>query len=88
MATLVAAMAAMAAMAAVGAIFGSIQTATTAYAASAAGFLYACLGMGSAVSGVAYAWLPGSFRLGTRYVVFSATLVPGMAVLWWSPLDE
>jgi hypothetical protein len=75
-----------AAMASVGAIFGSIQTATVAYAASDAGFLYACLGIGNALSGVAYAWLPRSFRLGTRYAVFSATLVPGMAILVWSPL--
>jgi hypothetical protein len=70
-----------ASMAALGAIFGSIQAATTAYAGSGAGFLYACLAVGSAVSGVAYAWLPASFRLETRYVVFSATLVAGMAVL-------
>jgi hypothetical protein len=75
-----------AAMAAVGAIFGSIQTATVAYAAGDSGFLYACLGIGSALSGVAYAWLPRSFRLEARYVVFSATLVPGMAILAWSPL--
>ena len=75
-----------AAMAAVGAIFGSIQTATTAYAGGDSGFLYACLGLGSAVSGIAYAWLPRSFGLEARYLVFSAALVPGMAVLVWPPV--
>jgi hypothetical protein len=70
-----------ASMVVIGAIFGAIQTATTAHAGSDAGLLYACLGMGSAVSGVLYGWLPTSFRVDTRYVVFSATLVFGMAVL-------
>jgi hypothetical protein len=70
-----------AAMAAVGAIFGSIQTATTAEAASDAGFRYACLGVGSALSGVGYAWLPRAFRLDARYLVFSVTLFAGMVFL-------
>jgi hypothetical protein len=72
-------------MAALGAIFGSIQTATTAYAPGEAGFRYACLGIGSALSGIAYGWLPRSFHVDTRYLVFSATLVAGMAVLPLSP---
>jgi hypothetical protein len=70
-----------ASMVALGAIFGAIQTATTAYAGSDAGLLYACLGMGSAVAGIAYAWLPRSFRPEIRYLVFSATLVLGMTAL-------
>ena len=74
-----------ASMAAVGAIFGSIQAATIAHAGSNSGFLYACLGTGSALAGVAYAWLPRSFHVDARYVVFSAALVPGMAVLPLSP---
>lgn len=67
-------------MAAVGAIFGSIQAVV-----NGSGFLYACLGVGSAVSGVAYGWLPRSFRLDSRYGVFSLTLVLGMLVLALSP---
>lgn len=74
-----------ASMVAVGAIFGSIQATATAYAPGAAGLLYACLGAGSAVAGVAYAWLPVRFRLETRQVVFSVTLVLGMVVLATSP---
>jgi hypothetical protein len=74
-----------ASMVALGAVFGSIQAATTAYTPDGAGFLYACLGVGSAAAGVVYAWLPRSFRLDTRYVVFSATLVLGMVVLALSP---
>jgi hypothetical protein len=72
-----------AAMAAVGAIFGSIQVATAAQAGS--GFRYALLGVGSAISGVVYGWLPKSFRVNTRYLVFSVTLVLGMAVLALTP---
>lgn len=73
-------------MAALGAIFGSIQTAATAYAGGGGvGFLYACLGIGSAVSGIGYGWLPRSFRVEHRYVLFSATLLLGMGVLAVSP---
>jgi len=79
-----------ASMAALGAIFGCIQAASTAHATSNSGFLYACLGVGSALSGIAYAWLPSSFRVDVRYLVFSVTLVLGMAVLLplspWPPL--
>lgn len=70
-----------ASMAALGAIFGSLQAISTAQATVNAGFLYACLGIGSALSSIAYAWLPSSFHVDVRYVVFSATLVCGMAVL-------
>jgi len=70
-----------ASMVALGAIFGSIQAATTADAAGDAGFRYACLGVGSALSGIAYGWLPQSFHAEARYIVFSVTLVLGMAVL-------
>ena len=77
-------------MAALGAIFGSLQATSTAQATTNPGFLYACLGVGSAMSGIAYAWLPSSFHIEARYVVFSATLVLGMAVLLplnaWPPL--
>jgi predicted MFS family arabinose efflux permease len=77
-------------MAALGAIFGSIQAASTAYATSNSGFLYACLGIGSALSGIAYGWLPPSFRVDVRYTVFSVALVLGMAVLLplspWPPI--
>jgi hypothetical protein len=72
-------------MFALGAVFGAIQAATAAYAPSGAGFLYACLGIGSAAAGVAYAWLPASFRLETRHVAFSATLVLGTVALALSP---
>ena len=74
-----------ASMVAVGAIFGSIQVTVTAYTGTGAGLLYACLGAGSAAAGVAYAWLPRSFRLDTRQLVFSVTLVLGMAFLALSP---
>jgi hypothetical protein len=79
-----------ASMAALGAIFGSLQATSTAQATSNAGYLYACLGVGSAMSGIAYAWLPPSFPLDLRYTVFSAILVSGTAVLLplspWPPI--
>jgi hypothetical protein len=79
-----------ASMAALGAIFGSLQATSTALTTSNAGFLYACLGIGSALSGIAYAWLPSSFHVDARYIVFSATLVFGMALLLplnvWPPI--
>lgn len=74
-----------ASMVALGAVFGSIQAAITARDPSGAGFEYACLGVGSAAAGAAYVWLPSSFRLDVRHVVFSATLVFGMAWLALSP---
>jgi MFS family permease len=79
-----------ASMAALGAIFGSLQATSTAQPTTNAGLLYACLGIGSALSGIAYAWLPSSFHVDARYIMFSATLVFGMAVLLplspWPPI--
>jgi hypothetical protein len=79
-----------ASMALLGAIFGSIQAASTAQTTTNSGLLYACLGVGSALSGIAYAWLPSSFRIDPRYIVFSLTLVLGMAMLLllspWPPV--
>ncbi|WP_163569213.1 MFS transporter [Fodinicola feengrottensis] len=69
------------AMAAMGAILGAIQTGVTAYATSAAGLLYAELGIGSALAGVACGWLPATFGWWRRYVVFAATLLAGMTTL-------
>jgi MFS family permease len=51
------------AMAALGTVFGAVQTGVTAYADAsdrpgAAGLLYALLGIGSAIAGVACGWLP------------------------------
>jgi MFS family permease len=74
------------AMALMGAIFGVLQTGVTAYAREAghpgaAGLLYAELGVGSALAGLAYGWLPGRFGLHARYPTFAAGLLVGMAVL-------
>lgn len=66
------------AMAAIGAIFGIVQTGVTAYAPNSAGLIYAEFGVGSAVAGAAYAWLPRRFTLRARYPVFAAALVIGM----------
>lgn len=68
-------------MASVGAVFGSVQTAVAAQSGGGAGFLYACLGVGSAVSSLAYALLPEAFGPRARHLVFGATLVAGMALL-------
>jgi MFS family permease len=74
------------AMAAMGMVFGAVQTGVTAYANAAgqpgaAGLLYAELGVGSALTGVACAWLPERFTLRQRYVTFAATLLAGMLSL-------
>lgn len=68
-------------MASVGAVFGSVQTAVAAQSGGGAGFLYACLGVGSAVSSLAYALLPDAFGPRARHAVFGATLLGGMALL-------
>ncbi|MCI3276763.1 MFS transporter [Streptomyces cylindrosporus] len=75
------------AMAAMGAVFGSLQTAVTVYADAidepgAAGLVYAEFGIGSALAGVACAWLPRQFTLRARYLSFAATLCAGMLVLF------
>ena len=68
-------------MGAVGAVFGSVQTVTAAQVGTGAGYLYALLGLGSVVSGFAYAWLPVAFGPRARYLVFAAALVVGTLVL-------
>ena len=65
---------------AIGAFFGGSQTAVTAVAtlsgaAASAGLLYASMGVGSALTGLATSALPVSFRLGDRLAVFSGWLV-------------
>lgn len=74
------------AMAAMGIVFGAVQIGVTAYAAASgnpgsAGLLYAELGVGSALAGVAYGWLPQRFTLRWRYPIFAAGLTLGMTVL-------
>jgi predicted MFS family arabinose efflux permease len=83
---------------AIGAFFGGSQTAVTAVAtlsgaAASAGLLYAVMGVGSALTGLATAALPASFRLENRLLVFTwwlvaaevpllfLTSVPGVAVV-------
>ncbi|MCF0091312.1 MFS transporter [Micromonospora sp. MH99] len=75
-----------AAMAIMGAIFGTVQVGVTAYATtadnpSAGGLLYAALGAGSAVAGIAYAWIPSRVTLRTRYRLFALGLVIAMSLL-------
>ena len=74
------------AMAAIGAIFGIVQTGVAAYAPDSAGLIYAEFGVGSAVAGVACAWLPRRFTLRARYPVFAAALVIGMVALTVLPV--
>ncbi|MBV1852573.1 MFS transporter [Catellatospora tritici] len=75
-----------AAMSVIGVVFGATQTAVTAFAdaigsAGSAGLIYAVLGVGSALAGLAMAWLPASFGPVSRYVVSAAALVGGAAPL-------
>ncbi|HST80216.1 MAG TPA: MFS transporter [Kineosporiaceae bacterium] len=74
------------AMVLMGAIFGALQIAISAAAKEsghpgAAGLLYAELGIGSAVAGVAYAWLSPRWGLHARYLTFAAALWVGMVTL-------
>lgn len=74
------------AMAAMGTIFGALQTAVAAYSRaldlpSMAGLLYAELGAGSALAGLAYAWLPQRFSLNSRYIAFAIALLLAMLLL-------
>lgn len=74
------------AMAGMGAVFGAVQTGVTAYANGAgqpadSGFIYAELGVGSALAGVACGWLPQRFTLRRRYVTFAVLLLAGMLIL-------
>ncbi|MCX4703690.1 MFS transporter [Streptomyces sp. NBC_01373] len=75
------------AMVAMGAAFGAVQTAVTVYAGTidkpgASGLLYAEFGIGSALAGLACAWLPQRFSLRARYVSFTAALFVGMLILF------
>jgi MFS family permease len=75
-----------AAMIAMGSIFGALQTAVAAYAGSldrpgTAGLLYAELGAGSALAGLACAWLPQRFTLKSRYLTFAMVLLLAMSLL-------
>ncbi|MEU1400358.1 hypothetical protein ABZ403_30400 [Micromonospora zamorensis] len=75
-----------AAMAIMGAIFGAVQVGVTAHATaadnpSAGGLLYAALGAGSAIAGIAYAWIPSRVALRTRYRLFALGLLVAMILL-------
>jgi Major Facilitator Superfamily len=74
------------ASAALGGVFGAVQTGVTSYAAEraepgSAGLLYALLGAGSVVAGIAYAWLPGRVSAGMRYLAATVGLLLGTAGL-------
>ncbi|GAB4053242.1 MFS transporter [Catellatospora paridis] len=75
-----------AAMSVIGVVFGATQTGVTAFADSlgspgSAGLIYAVLGVGSALAGLAVAWLPESLGPVSRYVWSAAALVAGTAAL-------
>ncbi|MFG3558413.1 hypothetical protein ACGGAQ_28960 [Micromonospora sp. NPDC047557] len=75
-----------AAMAIMGAIFGTVQVGVTAHATAAdnpstGGLLYAALGAGSAIAGIAYAWIPSHVALRTRYRLFAFGLLVAMTLL-------
>jgi MFS family permease len=78
------------AMAGIGVIFGAAQTGVTAFAEesgipSAAGLIYAALGVGSAVAGLATAWLPARWNSLTRYTGSAIALVLGCVALAFAP---
>jgi MFS family permease len=75
-----------AAMLAIGVLFGATQTRVTSYAErsgtpGAAGLIYAVLGVGSAVAGLATAWIPARISLRTRYVASTAAMAVGALTL-------
>jgi MFS family permease len=75
-----------AAMVAIGVLFGATQTGATAFAeqsgsAGAAGLIYAVLGVGSAVAGLATAWIPARISLRTRYAASAVALAIGALAL-------
>jgi MFS family permease len=75
-----------AAMLAIGVLFGATQTGVAAYAEragtpGAAGLVYAVLGIGSAVAGLATAWIPARIPLRTRHVASSIALAVGAVTL-------
>jgi MFS family permease len=74
------------AMLAIGAVFGATATGATALAESAGrpgygGLVYAVLGVGSALAGLATKWLPASFGLADRYLASAVALLVGTAGL-------
>jgi MFS family permease len=74
------------ASAALGAVFGTVQTGVSSYAAeraepASAGLLYALLAVGSAGSGIAYAWVPARIGAGLRYLLATIGLLLGTAWL-------
>jgi MFS family permease len=74
------------AMVCIGTVFGATQTGVAAFARhvgqpGAAGLVYSVLGIGSALAGLATAWLPARFTVAARYPVFAATLLAGTAGL-------
>jgi predicted MFS family arabinose efflux permease len=80
-----------AAMTLMGGIFGALQAGVTAYAQraaspGAAGWLYAELGLGSALAGLACVWIPRRHSLSARYRGFSVCLVVGMTGMLLLPL--
>ncbi len=69
-------------MLAIGMVFGATQTGITALSESTgrpgmAGLIYAILGVGSALAGLATAWLPRRFALTARLPVFAAAMLIG-----------
>ncbi|WP_163505481.1 MFS transporter [Fodinicola acaciae] len=65
----------------IGGVFGAIQVGVTAADPLAAGLLYAELGAGSALAGLACAWLPARFGLVWRHRVFAVALAAGCVAL-------
>lgn len=80
----------MSAMLAIGMIFGGTQTGVTAFAQASgrqgsAGLIYAVLGIGSTISGLASVWLPARLGLVSRYRGASSALAVGACVLLLVP---
>jgi MFS family permease len=78
------------AMLAIGIVFGATQTGVTAFAQQAgapgaAGVIYAVLGVGSAVAGLATAWLPARIGPLTRHLASSIALAFGGLALLLTP---
>lgn len=73
-------------MLAIGVVFGATATGTIALAESAGrpgygSLVYAVLGIGSALAGLATKWLPAAFGLADRYLSFAVALLVGAAGL-------
>lgn len=70
----------------VGIFFGTMLTALTSFmadrgASEQAGLLYGVMGVGSATLALGVAWLPASFTLRARWVMFSGILLAGTLLL-------